>query len=224
MYQILLVEDDPDLSLITSVHLTNAGHRVTAAYTCAEAENLLIYHDFDIILLDIMLPDRSGDELCRTIRKQCDCPIIFMSCLDDGETIVQALHSGGDDYMVKPVRFPELLARIEAVIRRTASKPQNTSFHKFQSFTIDTLHHLVLRGEEEIGLSSIEYSLLQYMTNHPNTLLLYQDLYKNIWDSDSLGDVRTVMVHISNLRKKIDPDHKGVIQTVRGAGYIFSDV
>ena len=224
MYQILLVEDDPDLSIITSLHLTNAGHQVSAAYTCAEAEFLLNNRRFDLILLDIMLPDRSGDELCRTIRNQCNCPIIFLSCLDNGETIVQALHSGGDDYMVKPIRYPELLARIEAVIRRSVGKPQNTSFQRFQSFTMDTLHHQILRGEEEIRLSSIEYSLLQYMAEHPNTLLLYQDLYKNIWGSDCLGDVRTVMVHISNLRKKVDPDHKGIIQTIRGAGYIFSDI
>lgn len=224
MYQILLVEDDLDLSVITSLNLTNAGHQVTPAYTCTEAETLLANQDFDIILLDIMLPDRSGDELCRIIRSKCSCPIIFMSCLEDGDTIVRALHSGGDDYMVKPVRYPELLARIEAVIRRSSFAPKNTSFLKFQSFTMDTLHHQILRGEEEVSLSSIEYSLLQYMTEHPNTLLLYQDLYKNVWASDSLGDVRTVMVHISNLRKKIDPDHRGIIQTVRGAGYIFSDV
>ena len=222
MYHILLVEDDIDLSTITCVHLTSAGHHVTTAYTCAEAEVLLTTNDFDLILLDMILPDRSGDELCRTIRNKCDCPIIFLSCLEDSDTIIRALHSGGDDYMVKPVRYPELLARADAVIRRSANKTKNSSLRIFKTFTMDTLHRRVLRGDEELPLSSIEYSLLQYMTDHPNTLLLYQDLYRNIWDSDSLGDVRTVMVHISNLRKKIDPDHTGIIQTVRGAGYIFS--
>lgn len=223
MYHILLVEDDHDLSEITLFHLTHAGHTVDAAFTCAEAEELLAKTEYDLILLDIMLPDRSGDELCRAIRKSCDCPIIFMSCLEDGDTIVGALKSGGDDYMVKPVRYPELLARAEAVIRRS-KKLSDSPLRTFLSFTLDTLHHSIVRNGEEMDLSSIEYALLQYMAEHPDTLLLYQDLYENVWSSDSLGDFRTVMVHISNLRKKIDPDHRGVIQTIRGAGYIFSDV
>ncbi|MBQ2830596.1 MAG: response regulator transcription factor [Oscillospiraceae bacterium] len=223
MYNILLVEDDHDLSDITLLHLTHAGHSVDTAFTCAEAEELLAKTEYDLILLDIMLPDRSGDELCRTVRKSCDCPIIFMSCLEDGDTIVGALKSGGDDYMVKPVRYPELLARADAVIRRS-KKLTESPLRTFRSFTMDTLHRSIVRSGEETDLSSIEYALLHYMVEHPDTLLLYQDLYENVWSSDSLGDFRTVMVHISNLRKKIDPDHRGVIQTIRGAGYIFSDV
>lgn len=224
MYHILLVEDDHDLSAIASLHLTHAGHQVDVAFTCAEAEAALAKTMYDLILLDIMLPDRNGDELCRTIRKSCDCPIIFMSCLEDSDTIVGALRSGGDDYMVKPVRYPELLARAEAVIRRSRTAEKDNTIRSFRSFTMDTLHRRILRGGEEVDLSSIEYSLLQYMAEHPKTLLLYRDLYENVWGSDSLGDFRTVMVHISNLRKKIDPDHLGIISTVRGAGYIFSDL
>ena len=226
MSHILLVEDDQDLSIITHANLTYAGHKVDDAFTCAQAEELLSENQYDLILLDIMLPDRSGDELCRTIRKDCDCPIIFMSCLEDSETIVGALRSGGDDYMVKPVRYPELLARVEAVIRRSGQRqeePQN-SVRAFKSFSVDTSHRSILREGERIDLSSIEYGLLRYMMDHPDTLLLYQDLYHNVWETDSLGDFRTVMVHISNLRKKLDPDHQGIIETVRGAGYIFSDV
>lgn len=228
MYHILLVEDDQDLSTIAHASLTHAGHRVDDAFTCAQAEELLSQNEYDLILLDIMLPDRSGDELCRAIRKDCDCPIIFMSCLEDSETIVGALRSGGDDYMVKPVRYPELLARVDAVIRRSGHKkaqeaPQD-NVRMFKSFSVDVSHRCILREEERIDLSSIEYGLLRYMIDHPNTLLLYQDLYQNVWETDSLGDFRTVMVHISNLRKKLDPNHRGIIETVRGAGYIFSDV
>ena len=94
----------------------------------------------------------------------------------------------------------------------------------FRQFTIDTARHRVLRGEREIELSSIEYALLLFITRDLVTLLLYHDIYRHVWDSDSLGDVRTVMVHISNLRKKLDPDKTGIISTVRNAGYIFSDV
>ena len=228
MYHILLVEDDQDLSTIAHANLTYAGHQVDDAFTCAQAEELLSQNEYDLILLDIMLPDRSGDELCRTIRQDCDCPIIFMSCLEDSDTIVSALRSGGDDYMVKPVRYPELLARVDAVIRRSGQKraqePPQDNVRMFKSFSVDTTHRCLLRGEERIDLSSIEYGLLRYMIDHPNTLLLYQDLYQHVWETDSLGDCRTVMVHISNLRKKLDPDHQGIIETVRGAGYIFSDV
>ena len=228
MYHILLVEDDQDLSTIAHANLTYAGHQVDDAFTCAQAEELLSQNEYDLILLDIMLPDRSGDELCRTIRQDCDSPIIFMSCLEDSETIVSALRSGGDDYMVKPVHYPELLARVDAVIRRSghkrAQEPPHDNVRMFKSFSVDTSHRCLLRGEERIDLSSIEYGLLRYMIDHPNTLLLYQDLYQNVWETDSLGDFRTVMVHISNLRKKLDPDHRGIIETVRGAGYIFSDV
>ena len=226
MYHILLVEDDHDLSTIAHANLTYAGHRVDDAFTCAQAEELLSQNEYDLILLDIMLPDRSGDELCRTIRQDCDCPIIFMSCLEDSETIVSALRSGGDDYMVKPVRYPELLARVDAVIRRSGQKketPQDSA-RTFKSFSVDTSHRCILRDGERVDLSSIEYGLLRYMMDHPDTLLLYQDLYQHVWETDSLGDFRTVMVHISNLRKKLDPDHRGIIETVRGAGYIFSDV
>lgn len=127
--------------------------------------------------------------------------------------------------MVKPVRYPELLARADAVIRRTQTQPKaENPLREFRSFTMDTLHHRILRNNEEVDLSSIEYALLSHMVDHPDTLLLYQDLYEQVWASDSLGDTRTVMVHISNLRKKLDPDHRGIISTVRGAGYIFSDL
>lgn len=229
MYRILLVEDDQDLSIITHASLAHAGHQVDDAFTCAEAEALLADNEYDLILLDIMLPDRSGDELCRSIRQECDCPIIFMSCLEDSDTIVGALRSGGDDYMVKPVRYPELLARVDSVIRRAgpreaSKKKKDAPLLKLNSFTLDVPHRRILRGEEAEDLSAIEFSLLRYMIDHPDTLLLYQDLYQNVWATDSLGDFRTVMVHISNLRKKLDPEHKGIIETVRGAGYIFSDV
>ena len=226
MYSALLVEDDKDLSLITQVNLTHADYEVDSAYSCAEALEFLKHREYDLILLDEVLPDKNGDELCSIIRDACACPIIFMSCLDDSKTKIKALRSGGDDYMVKPVCFDELLARAEAIIRRSKavhSAPAK-ALKEFKQFAIDTVRHRVLRNGEEIDLSSMEYDILVYFAEHQNELLLYQQIYEGVWDSDSLGDIRTVMVHISNLRKKIDPDKSGIIETVRGAGYIFSDV
>lgn len=224
MYRALIVEDDEDLAAIAQVHLTHGGYQVDVANTCQSALSLLANQEYDLILLDEILPDDRGDSLCRTIRDHSACPIIFMSCLDDSNTIISALKAGGDDYMVKPLDYGELLARADAIIRRSGGRRKQDHLRTFRQFSIDTQRHKVLRGEEVVDLSSIEYALLLYMTEHPNTLLLYTELYQNVWASESLGDVRTVMVHISNLRKKIDPDRTGIIETVRGAGYIFTDV
>ena len=223
MYHVLLVEDDEDLSAITTTTLTRAGYWVDATYTCAGAEELMGRNRYDLILLDIMLPDSSGDELCRRIRESCNCPIIFMSCLDSSDTIINAFRSGGDDYMVKPVRYPELIARVEAVIRRSGMNYRG-SVREYKSFTMDTVHRRILRNGEDVNLTNLEYTLLEYMSEYPDKLLLYQELHENVWKNDSLDDYRTLGVHISNLRKKIDPEHRGVIENVRGAGYVFSDV
>ena len=172
MYVALIVEDDADLAEITAAHLIHSGYQVDMAYTCAQAEEMLSKREYDLILLDEVLPDRSGDELCRTIRTKCACPIIFMSCLDDSDTIISALRSGGDDYMVKPVNYAELLARADAVIRRSSGRKRELSGHMrtFRQFTIDTARHRVLRGEREIELSSIEYALLLFMNRAPGHL------------------------------------------------------
>lgn len=226
MIKILVVEDEPDLSNIIRLHLKRAGYVPTTAFTCAEALERLAAESFDLIILDIVLPDQQGTELCTIVRAKSQCPIIFTSCLDDSQTIIHALQSGGDDYMVKPINFDEMLARIEAILRRHRTAPSlpQPGLREYPGFSIDTDHHCVLLAgqEQPIALSSIEYELLLYFADHPNTLLLYNDLYQHIWKADSAGDTRTVMVHISNLRKKVDPNHTGIIQTVRGAGYIFN--
>ncbi|MEG0178116.1 MAG: response regulator transcription factor [Oscillospiraceae bacterium] len=225
MYHALIVEDDIDLAVITKAHLVKAGYAADNAYRCDEALALVSQNQYDLILLDELLPDSSGDKLCRIIRDNCDCPIIFMSCLDDSDTIIEALRSGGDDYMVKPVNYNELIARAEAIIRRANERKHiASSIQVFKSFSIDTLHRRLIRNDEQLELPSTEYSILLYMINHPNTLLLYDELYRAVWSCNSVGDVRTVMVHISNLRKKVDPNKIGIITTVRGGGYIFADL
>lgn len=225
MERVLLVEDDIDLSVISTMNLKKFGCMVDQAYTCAQAQKLLEQNSYDFILLDELLPDMHGSEFCAVIRKRCTCPIIFMSCLSDSDTIVNALKNGGDDYMIKPINYNELLARVEAVIRRgSANKTKADPIKHFNSFALDTMHHTLIKNDEEISLSNIEYTLLCYFIEHADTLLLYHDLYQNVWGNDSLGDVRTIMVHVSNLRKKVDPDRSGIITTVRGAGYIFADV
>ena len=222
--RVLLVEDDAELSLITTLHLQQNQCSVDQVCSCAQAMELLKVNSYDLILLDELLPDRNTGEFCADVRASCTCPIIFTSSCSDSEAIVAALVSGGDDYMVKPINYEELLARAEAIdrrLRRNEDVPD--SLREFQSFSIDTTHRYALRDGEIIELTPVEYDLLVYLVERPDTPLPYQELYEQVWGCDSLGDHRTVMAHISNLRKKLDPEHDGLISTVRGVGYIFSD-
>jgi DNA-binding response OmpR family regulator len=229
MPNILIVEDDQDLSEIAKIHLTSAGHAIKQAFCCETAKALIESEYFDLVLLDIMLPDGSGQDVCTHLRGFSTCPVIYMSCLEDSATIVSSLERGGDDYMTKPIRYDELLARIDANIRRfrsslTGERIRGERMRGYAGFTIDTLRR---RGEcagEELCLTQIEYALLDYLSGRPGELILYDDLYRSVWDNDSLGDVRTLMVHMSNLRRKIDPEHRGIIENIRGAGYLFTDV
>ncbi|MDR1605349.1 MAG: response regulator transcription factor [Gracilibacteraceae bacterium] len=226
--RILVVEDDCDLSNITMIHLTGAGYAADAAYSLAEAERLLPLRLYMLILLDIMLPDGEGLTLCREIRRRYRCPIIFISCLRDGDSIVSALRAGGDDYITKPVDYRELLARVEAQIRRATvyaagTQSLNETVLRFRRFSLDKQLHRAWRDGNYIDLTPIEYALLMYFCANSGELILYENLYKSIWGMDGADDLRTLTVHVSNLRKKIDPDHAGIITTVRNAGYIFTD-
>lgn len=227
MHRVLIVEDDFDIAEIMKINLSSRGYSTDIAYEGSEALDRVKRELYDMLLLDVILPDMTGIELVREIRGWCQSPVIFISCLDDSENMINAFRDGGDDYVVKPVNYDELTARIDAHIRRHKNaelKPvlKEAPYRVYKEFTIDLQRHAVIRGGEEIELSSTEYSLLLCLSSNPGELMLYEDLYRHVWNHDSLGDIRTVMVHISNLRKKIDPEKNGIIGTVRGAGYIFS--
>jgi DNA-binding response OmpR family regulator len=229
--RILIVEDDSDLSNITMIHLTAAGYAADAACSLAEAEQLLPLRSYTLILLDIMLPDGEGLAFCQDLRRHCSCPVIFISCLRDSDSIVSALRAGGDDYMTKPVNYRELLARVEVNIRRASlyavdagTQSLNGNILRFRSFSLDKQLRRAWREGAHIDLTPIEYALLMYFSAHCGELILYENLYKSIWRMNGADDLRTLTVHVSNLRKKIDPAHAGVITTVRNAGYIFMDV
>lgn len=228
--RILLVEDDKELSFIMKRLLESNGYEVVAGYSIQEAEAILARRDFELILMDMMLPDGSGDELCGRIRERSFCPILFLSCMGDSGTKIQALEKGGDDYITKPVDFEELLTRIHVNIRR--AKQYNAGRAELQEeripgFSIRRGCREVWRLDcagralDQVELSYTEYELLLCFLDQPDKLLLYQDLYQRVWGADDLGDVRTVMVHVSNLRKKLGDQGKLPIHTVRGAGYLF---
>ena len=179
----------------------------------------------------MMLPDGEGSQICEEIRKYSVCPIIFVSCLSDQETKISALKMGGDDYITKPVNYEELLARIEAILRRAKqyNERKNTSDElQFsglcvkrkmrEAWTTDNKGKLL----EKLELSPLEYALLICLIDNQGELVLYQDLFKQVWQTEDASDVRTVMVHVSNLRKKMGECGK-LIHTVRSAGYIFKE-
>ncbi|MGN1230896.1 MAG: response regulator transcription factor, partial [Anaerotignum sp.] len=210
--------------------LESRGFSVMTAPTVAQAKEALAKNSFDLILLDMMLPDGEGTELCTEIRKKSVCPIIFVSCLSDNLTKIVALQMGGDDYVTKPVNYEELITRIQVNIRR--AKHYNLGKSEAEELTFPGL--LLKKQKREVWLlaedgtpqslvelSPIEYGLLLCLIEHEGELVLYEDLYQSVWRAEDMGDVRTVMVHVSNLRKKLGNCGKDLIHTVRSAGYIF---
>lgn len=233
MPYILIVEDDIDVSHNTKEFLEQHGYETVCAYNGRQALQCIGQRNVDLILLDMILPDSNGEDLCRKIRRSSTCPIIFLSRLNQKSAMFSALECGGDDYVTKPADKEYLLAKIKVILRRFRDyngdiKGREEVVWQFQQFYIITNQHKVvytgMGRETEIDLSPTEYQLLIYLIQNQNNLVLYNDLYQSIWDAESLGDVRTVMVHISNLRRKLDLMQTGMIATVRGAGYIFSDV
>ncbi len=231
MIRILLVEDDEELSDLTAMQLRIKGYEVICALTGEAAIKSLKEERIDLILLDVMLPDTDGQNLCKRMRSE-ECgyagAVIFMSCLGDSDNIVEAFRMGGNDYIVKPAKIDELLERIRVNLEK-AVDGQESSRLWFKQFMIDTKTRGVCRvrndsSAEVIELSRTEYDILMAFVKRPGEILLYRQIYKLVWGQEDFGDVRTLMVHVSNLRKKIDELHTGVIRAIRGVGYLFQDV
>ena len=228
MEKILLVEDDLENCEILGEYLTLSGRYEATIVHDAETALLRVQEQaFDLILLDIILPGKSGIELCARLRQRIYCPIIFISCLADDETIVRAMKLGGDDYLTKPFRYPVLEARIEAVLRRTRQGSGARSGAELiplaGDLTLSARDHTLRRGSEEFFLSPTEFEILMYFIDNPDRVLTFEEIYQHVWKRPSLGDLRTVFSHTHNLRKKIeeDPSRPRLIRTVPRTGYRF---
>lgn len=219
--KILLVEDSREIGEIIQFYLSD-HYEVTSVQSAEDALLLVSHTSFDAILLDIMLPAMDGIDLCARIREYIYCPIIFISCLGDEETIVRALKMGGDDYIVKPFKAPLLLAYIEANLRRSRIQREEAIL-QVRKLVLDQLTHAVKKDGKDILLSPTEYEILYYMMKNRGRLVSFEELYTAVWHQSSVGDVRTVFVHIRNLRKKIetDPNNPEYLLTRRHEGYIF---
>lgn len=225
MTNVLLVEDDPIVADIICDYLEELEeYRITVAST-AENALALCSIPFDVILLDIMLPDINGIDLCRQLRTRLGCPILFISCIDDTDTIVRALGQGGDDYIVKPFDTQILHARIQANLRRIHMdrNPAPAPAMTFGRLTLNAGKSLLILDGRHYPLSSTETRILAFLMSHPGQHFTSTELYRKIWGKPSYGDARTVLVHIHNLRKKIeqDPTTPQILRNVPGKGYVF---
>jgi DNA-binding response OmpR family regulator len=227
MAKILLVEDDLVIADMLKYYLENsdAGYKIILARTGGEAFSYAI-ESFDLILMDILLPDVNGISLCERLRDWHNCPIIFISCLDDSNTIIKALSKGGDDFITKPFDNKVLEARIQANLRRARINLEDTPKMALQcgTFSLDLSSHAVVKEGQVISLSPIEFKILAYMMKNRNQYFTGRQLYKVVWGQDSFGDIRTLTVHIHNLRIKIEenPANPKYLKNIWGKGYVFN--
>ncbi len=227
--KILLVDDEKGIIEFCSLYLTEEGFRVVPAYSGKEALAVLKKQQIDLIVLDIMLPDIEGTELCLSIRKITDCPIIFASCKSNDIDKVIALGAGGDDYLTKPFSGLELVARIKAHLRRNrlmeSRKTEPEALLEYKDIRINIDTYEVECCEKKVSLSAKEFEILALLMSNPKRIYTVEQIYEAVWKENSLdGDSRTIIVYIGNIRKKIEPDPSNpkFILTVRGVGYKFN--
>lgn len=218
--RILIVEDEIKLANAMKRALELQSYAVDVAYDGTLGLDLAIGEEFDLIILDSMLPGKDGLEICQELRSSgIKTPVLFLTAKGQVSDRVTGLDSGADDYMVKPFSFEELFARVRALIRR-AGKVE-TPILCVGSVELDPAAHIVQRDGQEIDLSFKEFALLEYLMRHPNKVHSKEQLVAHVWDYDADILPSTVEVHIKNLRDKIDkPSSDSLIQTVRGLGYV----
>jgi len=218
--KILIIEDQESLARLLKKGLEAEGFTVDYV-TDGEAgkRRINIHHeDYNLILLDLMLPCRSGTEICEEVRKQkIDIPIIMMTAKDGVRDITEGLNMGADDYIVKPFSFEILLARIRAILRR----PKGAILQeiKMKNITLYPLSKKVMKGKEEIKLTLKEFGILEYLMRNPDSVLTREQILSNSWDFSFDSFANVVDVHITNIRKKLGDKDNSIIETVRGVGY-----
>lgn len=223
---VLIVEDEQDLTTLLRYNLEAEGFGVQVALDGDEAATLMQESTPDIILLDWMLPGLSGIELCRrwrTREETAQVPIIMLTARGEEGERIRGLSTGADDYMVKPFSMPELLARINALLRR-ANPQLVTSVMRAGDLELDRTSHRVRRSGRELHLGPTEYRLLEYLMRSPGRVYSREQLLNGVWGTDVFVDERTVDVHVGRLRKILNRGrNQDPIRTVRGAGYAFDE-
>lgn len=224
--KLLVVEDEQALAELLIYNLEAEGYEVRGAQSAEDAELLLAEETPDLVILDWMLPQTSGIELCRRLRNRAatrTMPILMLTARGEESDRVRGLSTGADDFVVKPFSLPELLARVQAILRRAAPE-RIADVLQFADVELDRSAHRVKRGKRTVKLGPTEFRLLEFMMERVGRVLSRAQLLDGVWGSDAYVDERTVDVHIGRLRKSlVHGKELDVIRTVRGAGYIFGD-
>ncbi len=219
--KILLAEDEMDLNRIIYKQLTRLGHQVDACFDGEEAMDYLRVSEYDVAVLDIMMPKADGYKVLKYIRAhKAHLPVLFLTARDSIEDRVKGLDAGANDYLIKPFSFDELAARIRAISRTKSHTEDNTL--RVGDLELNPLSRIVKRGEKEISLSGKEFDLLEYMMRNEGIILSRDKIENHIWNYDYEGGTNVIDVYISYLRKKIDEGYDNkMIYTVRGIGYVL---
>lgn len=217
---VLIIEDDPRVRRILQMTLQREGLEVTEAASGEVGLEQLGERDFDVVLLDLMLPGKDGFEVCREIRRTSNVPIIMVTAMADSHDVVAGLEAGADDYVSKPFVAKELSARIRALARRTRA-PEPRVRISVGDLEIAPQEGTVTRDGELVNLTRTEFRLLCELADEPGRVVSREELLQRVWGYDYFGDSRLVDVHVRRLRKKIedDPGQPTVVTTVRGMGY-----
>ena len=217
---LLVVDDEDNLRSMLAAALQHHGFAVTTAANGREALDLIPSSKPDLVLLDVMMPDLDGFEVCRRLRFDGDrTPLLFLTARDATEDKVRGLTLGGDDYVQKPFSLDELVARAEAVLRRTADAAGVSIVHSCADLTMDDDAHRVTRDDGEVSLSPTEYNLLRYLLVNQGRVLSKAQILDHVWKYDFGGDGGVVETYIGYLRRKVDHVEPKLIHTLRGVGY-----
>lgn len=232
MKKIILIEDETSVVSFIKKGLQESGYEVSVAFDGRTGVQLVQANDFDLVVLDIMLPEMNGLDVCKEIRKTNQhVPILFLTALGTSENIVLGLESGGDDYLVKPFKFIELVARVKSLLRRSngagsqeINEPEPDNEHVFQvsDLIVNDYTKKVTRAGDEISLTSTEYKLLLYFINNPEKVISRAEILEAVWGVNYELGTNVVDVYVNYLRKKLDSqDDNKLIHTVIGMGYVL---